>query len=195
MSQPQPQPSIDTMRQLLSKVHTCVLCCKLGTLENNAGVRCHGCHAYFHQVCIDPLRTTPIETVFSGSPTLWACDDCADALAETLDDEDAGVNVDELLDESDESDEDDDDDEEEDEEEDDYGDCDCDCTCGAATSVRQQDCTCECVCEDDEDDYDDDFVETEQETAEKLRRGETVWSKSECSCSVSIAQRQFHAWF
>ena len=46
------------------------------------------------------------------------------------------------------------------------------------------------VCEEEEDDDaeldDPDFVESTEETIEKMKRGEVVWSRSDCDCQVCI---------
>jgi hypothetical protein len=183
------------MQELLRTVFKCVLCGNAGTLANNAGVRCHGCHLYMHQICIDPLRRSEIDTVVNGKATLWMCDDCADVLEGTLDREDEGVNVDDV-DDGDEC-------EEGETDIDDSGDsgdsddcasgetteCTC-CTCNDGTELRRQkSCDCLCTCDDDADEDDaeaDDFIETPEETAAKLRRGETVWSRSTCPCQVCV---------
>jgi len=172
------------MQAQLDRVRMCVMCNETGKLANNEGIRCCGCDMFFHQHCIDPRRTTPIDSVQTGKAVMWACPECADTLEEVIDAASGDEN------ESGESGDGESDNEDAESDDDESGDGEAEsneceyCECNCAELVCK--CVCECTASDLEADAaaDADFIEEAAETVEKLRKGETVWNRSKCECDV-----------
>lgn len=157
--------------QALGRVYVCHICGLEGS-QAQGGIRCIGCDLFFHMPCIDPVRETPIPTALvGGAPHVWACDDCADIIEDLVEQEDAGVNVEEyvrqILEETDSE---------------------------SSESYDTEDTESDDESDEDEDEEDDgcieetpldfDDFEDAEKTAEKLLRGEVVWSRNNCDCEV-----------
>lgn len=183
--------SVRQRSMLLAKLqaqHQCLICKQFGSIADG-GVKCHFCNVFFHLVCIDPLRSTPLASSYNAeNPTavIWACEDCASDIDRSDSDDSSYMDsdcsddamsvphaaevVDDVLDSLDKH--------------------PCDCMCGDCSTGSDDS---ETRAEEEEILHGESVREIEQLTA-KVQRGEKIWTKSECPCEVRVTAVQSTAY-
>lgn len=174
MQQPPPKPvTAKPGEDYLLIVRKCEMCQLPGMLSlrdglDTYGIRCMNCEAFFHARCLDPrvdeqhlvpsLQTT-------GDPVVYVCDYCADLIEEEDEvecEDDAELleipPASPLFDSSDDYD--------------------------SGTEDDAAEAALADAAEEVELAKDRAFVVTEEETADMIRRGETVWCRAQCDCKL-----------